>query len=104
MADLTIQRSDYGFYVSGVLTNADGSVFNLTGYGLTFKAWEQGNWEHPLVDATAEVVTATQGTWRYLVIQNDFITDKEYYVTVRATKSGAQETAENYSLEVKESP
>lgn len=104
MADLTIQRSDYGFYVQGAITNADGSVFNLAGYAVTFSAWEMGNWDHPLVVATAELVVATQGTWKYLIVENDFITAGEYLVAVRATKAGAQETTRNYTLEVKESP
>ena len=104
MADLTIQRSDYGFYVQGAITNADGSVFNLTGYAVTFNAWEMGNWGHPLVSASADLVVATQGTWKYLVVENDFINAGEYLVSVRATKAGARETTENYTLEVKEAP
>jgi len=104
MADLTIQRSDYGFYIDGTITNDDESVFDLTGYTLTFKAWEIGNWEHPIVDGSAELVVATQGTWKYLVAQNDFIAAKDYYIAVRATKAGAQETTKNYTVEVKQSP
>ena len=104
MADLTIQRSDYGFYVQGAITNADGSVFDLSGYTLTLSAWEMGKWDKPLVSASAELVITTQGTWKYLVVENDFISAGEYLVSVRATKTGAQETTENYSLEVKEAP
>lgn len=104
MADLTIQRGDYGFYVDGTITDDDGTIFNLTGYTLTFNAWEMGKWEHPLVTGSAAAVVATQGTWRYLVAENDFITEGEYLVGVRATKAGAQETTKNYTLEVKEAP
>lgn len=104
MADLTIQRGDYGFYVDGTITEADGSVFNLTGYTLTFQAWEFGNWKHPIVEGTATTVIATAGTWKYLVISGDFISPGEYLVSVKATKAGAQETTKNYTLEVKESP
>lgn len=105
MADLTLQRGDYGFYVDGTITNNDGSVFNLTGYSLTFLAWEEGKSDKPLVNSTAaEVVTATEGTWKYPLAQNDFITKGDYFVAVRATKTGAQETTKNYTLEVKDSP
>lgn len=104
MADLTIQRGDYGFYVDGTITEADGSIFNLTGYTLTFNAWEMGKWDKPMITGTATTIVATQGTWKYLVVQNDFITEGEYLVSVRATKTGAQETTKNYTLEVKESP
>lgn len=104
MSDLIIQRSDYGFYVDGTITNDDGTVFNLSGYALAFNAWETGKWDKPLVEATATAVVATQGTWKYLVQENDFITAGEYLVSVRATKAGAQETTRNYTLEVKESP
>jgi len=104
MSDVIIQRGDYGFYLTGAVTNDDGSAFDLTGYTLTFKAWEEGNWEHPVVDSTAEVVSDTQGTWQYLVKENDFITAKKFYIAVRATKENAQETTRNYTLEVKESP
>ena len=104
MADLIIQRGDHGFYVDGTITNDDGSAFDLSGYTLTFNAWEMGKWNKPLVAGSAEAVVATQGTWKYLVAANDFITEGEYLVGVRATKSGAQETTRNYSLEVKEGP
>lgn len=104
MADLTIQRGDHGFYVQGTLTNADGSVFNLTGYTLTLNAWELGKWEHPLVQGTATAVVATLGTWKYLVAENDFITEGEYLINLRATKTGARETSQNYTVEVKEAP
>lgn len=104
MADLTIQRGDYGFYVDGTITNNDGSVFDLSGYTLTLSAWEMGKWDKPLVAGSAEAVVATEGTWKYLVATNDFITEGEYLVSVRATKAGAQETTRNYSVEVKEAP
>lgn len=104
MSDLTIQRGDYGFYIQGTLTNSDASAFNLTGYSLTLQAWELGKPNHPIVSGTASAVVATQGTWRYLVAQNDFITEGEFLINVRATKSGARETAQNYTVEVKESP
>lgn len=104
MADLEIQRTDYGFYVTGAITNADDSVFDLTDYTLSFMAWEKGDWKHPLVNGSAEIVVATAGTWKYLVISGDFVVDKEYYCAVRATKTGAQETTRNYTLEVQESP
>jgi len=104
MADLTIQRGDFGFYVDGTITNDDGSVFDLSGYTLSFKAWEMGNPKHPIVSSSAEPVVATQGTWRYAVQQNDFITEGEFLCVVRATKSGVQETTQQYSLEVKEAP
>ena len=71
---------------------------------VTFLCWEPGKSQRPLVNSSAEIVTATQGTWRYLVVAADFVNDKEYYVAVRATKAGAQETTENYTLEVNESP
>lgn len=104
MADLIIQRGDYGFYVDGTITNDDGSVFNLTGYALIFSAWEMGNWGRPLIAGTASIVVATEGTWKYLVAENDFITPGEYLINVRATKTGAQETTQNYSVDVKEAP
>lgn len=104
MPDLTIERGDYGFYVTGTLTNKDASPFNLTGYTASFKAWKEGNWVHPIVDGTADVVVATQGTWRYLVQSSDFITKGDYLCVVRATKTGAQETSQSYTVEVKEAP
>ena len=104
MADLTIQRGDYGFYIEGTLTDANGSVFDLTDYTLTFNAWEMGKWKKPIVQGAANTVVATQGTWKYLVAQNDFITEGEYLINIRATQTGAQETSQNYMLEVKEAP
>ena len=105
MADLTIQRGDFGFYVDGTITNADESVFNLTGYTLTFSAWEQGKWKHPFVEGSATTVIATAGTWKYLIVENDFtIPGNDYFVSVKATKAGAEEKTQNYSLEVKEAP
>lgn len=104
MADLTIQRGDYGFYIDGTITDADGSDFDLSDYTLSFKAWELGNWEHPIVEGSATTVVATQGTWKYLLAQNDFITPGEFLCAVRATKTNAQETTQQYTVEVKEAP
>lgn len=104
MADLVIERGDYGFYVQGTITDADGSVFDLSGYTLTFQAWEKGNWERPMVAGTAAAVVATEGTWRYLVQQNDFIKIGEFMVAVRATKVGARETTRTYTLEIEGVP
>jgi len=104
MADLTIQRSDFGFYVQGTLTNADDSVFDLTDYSLTVNCWEMGNWKRPLIAGTAEAVVATQGTWKYLVVDGDFNIKGDFLLNVRATKTGAQETSQNYTVEVKEAP
>ena len=104
MADLTIMRGDYGFYVDGTITNNDGTVFDLSGYTLTFLSWETGKWERPMVSGSAEAVVATQGTWRYPVAQNDFLTAGEFDCLVRATKAGAEEKTQRYTVEVIEAP
>ena len=104
MSDLTIKRGDYGFYLDGTVLNADDSVFDLTNYTVTLEIWELGRWRHPIVQGTCVVVSSTEGTWRYTVGSSDFLVTGTYNAGIRATKTGAQETTNTYTVEVKESP
>jgi len=104
MSDLTIQRGDFGFYVDGSIQNHDGSVFDLTDYTLTIQIWESSHWRHPIVQGTCQVTSSTEGLWRYSVATTDFISQGTFSVALRATKTGAQETSETYTLDVKEAP
>jgi hypothetical protein len=104
MSDLTIKRGDFGFYLTGTINNADDTPFDLTGYSLTLNCWEMGKWGRPHVTGTAAAVSATQGTWRYLVDDEDFTIPGEYLLNIRATKTGAQETTLAYTVDVKEAP
>jgi hypothetical protein len=104
MSDLQLERGDKGFYLSGVLKNNDGSVFNLTDYTLTFYAWEASHWQQPIVSGTCEVTSSTEGQWRYAVGTNDFLSPNTLSVVLRATKTGVQETTLHYTLDVQEAP
>jgi hypothetical protein len=104
MSDFTIERGDSGFYLNRTMLNDDGSVFNLTNYTVTLLVWELGRWRNPIVSGTCEVTSSTEGKFRYLVGTNDFLVEGTYEAAARATKTGAQETTNNYTLEVKESP
>lgn len=104
MSDLTIKRGDYGFYLEGTVSNADDTVFNLTDYTVTIQIWELGRWRHPIVEGSCEVTSSTEGQWRYTVASSDFLVTGTYNAAIRATKTGAQETTNTYTVEVKESP
>ena len=104
MSDLTIKRGDFGFYLQGTMQDSDGAVFNLTNYTVTLKVWELGQWRYPIVSGTCEVTSSTEGRFRYTVGTNDFLVTGTYEAAARATKTGAQETTNTYTLEVKESP
>jgi hypothetical protein len=104
MSDLTIKRGDYGFYLQGTIQDSDGVAFNLTNYTVTLQIWQLGNWRYPIVEGTCEVTSSTEGRFRYTVGTSDFLVAGTYEAAARATKTGAQETTNTYTLEVKESP
>jgi hypothetical protein len=99
-----VQRGDYGFYVAGTIQNDDGSDFNLTNYTVTILAWQDSHWRSPIISGTCEVTSSTEGQWRYSLGTTDVTTPGTFSVVLRATKTGAQETTETYTLEVKEAP
>lgn len=104
MSDLTIKRGDFGFYLQGTMQNSDGTVFDLANYTVTLKVWELGRWRNPIVSGTCVVTSSTEGKFRYTVGSTDFLVEGTYEAAARATKTGAQETTNTYTLEVKESP
>jgi len=104
MSDLTIKRGDHGFYLEGTVSNANGTVFDLTDYTVSLHAWELGRWRQPIVTGTCVVTSSTEGQWRYTVAASNFLVSGTYNVAIRATKTNAQETTNTYTVEVKESP
>jgi hypothetical protein len=104
MSDLVIKRGDYGFNLTGTVSNDDGTVLNLTDYTVSLQVWEEGRWRQPIVQGTCVVTSSTEGQWRYTVGTTDFLTVGTYNAAIRATKTGAQETTNTYTVDVKESP
>lgn len=103
MADLTIPKSDKGFYLNFTITDDDGSAFDLTDYTVTLKVWTQSKPAALIVDAAGSIVSATDGTCRYLVTASDFTIAGEYYFEVELTKTGVIISTKRYTLEVTES-
>jgi len=104
MSDLTIKRGDYGFNLTGTVSNDDGTDFDLTDYTVSLQVWEEGRWRRPFVQGTCVVTSSTEGQWSYTVASGDFLVAGTYNGAIRATKTNAQETTVTYTIEVKETP
>lgn len=69
----TVSQNDYGYYITDTLLNNDGTAFDLTGpYAVAFHVWHPQAPGTLLVNGTAALVVAANGTVRYSVAQNDF--------------------------------
>jgi hypothetical protein len=103
MSQLTIPQGDFGFYLNFTIKKADGTVYNLTGYTITFNVWRKGDKTSKYVTGACTIVQADGGTCRYLVVANDFATAGKYRSELQLTKSGVQESTEAFDIVVSES-
>ncbi len=70
-------QGDYNAALSFILENADGSVFDLTNYTLTFNA-QQGNVSGLKFSGAMTVDSPTAGTCHYSPIATDFNKTGQY--------------------------
>jgi hypothetical protein len=106
MADLTVSQNDKGFYLSFTITDSAGTAYNLTGYTITLKVWEEGatGVTSLIVNGVCEIVVAASGTCRYLLTSTSFTAvNNNYIAELELTKSGVIESTERFTIEVKES-
>ena len=103
MADLSIPKGDFGYYINFTITEDDGTAYNLTGYTITLKVWAKGSPSPLVVDSACAAVVEASGTCRYLIVDGDFGTKGFYNFEIELTKAGAEESTRTYELEVTES-
>lgn len=103
MADLTVPKGDYGFYLYFTVQDSTGTAFDLTDYTVTFKVWAQQVDPTPVVDHACTIIVAASGTCKYLVETGNFDVAGDYYWEIELTKTGAVESTRRYTLRVEES-
>lgn len=102
MADLTIPKRDYGYYLNFTVQDSDGAAYNLTGYTITLKVWRESV-PGLLMSGDCAIVVAASGTCRYLVVAGAFSKAGTYQAELELTKSGVVESTGNFEIEVEES-
>jgi hypothetical protein len=103
MADLTIPKGDYGYYINFTVQDSDGNAYDLTDYTIKWKVWAKGSPNNLLLNGSCSIVTAGSGTCRYAITSTDFNTKGLYNFELELTQSGIEESTRTYELEVTES-
>ena len=103
MADLTVAKGDFGFYLNFTVQNSDGTAFNLTGYVVTINVWQDVPRPAALFTGNCPHVVAASGTCRYLVVTGDFPTKGAYRLELELTQAGVNISTRPYDLNVTES-
>ena len=103
MADITIPLNDYGYYLNFTVTDENGDAYNLTGYTITLKVWEPGKYDDPIIEGACSIVSAANGTCRYLIADGDFTSIKNYYAEIELTRDGVVESMPSFKITVTES-
>ena len=103
MVNLTVPKGDYGFSIAATITTSAGVAYNLTGYTVKLKVWQEGSPGTLLVNAACSVVVAAEGTVTYAVAQNDFATAGTYLAEFEMTKTSVIESTKRFTITVEES-
>ena len=102
MADLTIPKGDYGYYLSFIVKDSAGAAYDLTGYTITLKVWRQ-NVPGLLMSGDCTIILAANGICHYMIVAGAFSQAGTYQAELELTKSGVVESTRNFVLEVGES-
>ncbi len=103
MADLTIPKGDYGYYINFTILDSDGVAYDLTGYTIKFKVWTPGFFNTLFLNGTCSIVVAGSGTCRYLVASGNFDIINIYSFELELTQTGVVESTKIKSLAITES-
>ncbi len=103
MANLTLPFGDYGYNINFTVQDSAGVAYNLTGYTITFKAWDK-QYALSLAFSKACVIdVAADGTCHLSLLIADIIPAGSYTFELELTKAGVVESTQSYDLEVVES-
>ena len=102
MADLTIKRGDYGFYLNFTIQDSDEAAYDITSYTVKLKVWKKDT-AGLVLDGTCNIVVAGSGTCRYSVQSGDFSHKGVYDAEIELTKAAERSATETFTIEVKES-
>lgn len=104
MADITVKKGDFGFYLNFTVLNDDNTVFVLTGYTITIKVWPEAPIEVPLFTGVCVPVIAANGTCRYQLAAGDLSQSGAYKLELELTKLGVEISTRSYNLTIVGSP
>lgn len=103
MADLTLAKDDFGFYINFTVQNYDGSIFNLTTYTITLNVFWVERFVRTLFTGVCAPVVAASGTCRYLVVDGDLSRAGAYKAELDMTKVGVRISTMPYDVTILES-
>jgi len=96
---MQIPQGDYGYYLNFTIQGSNNYNYDLTGYTIKLKTWVAGNKQVILI-GTCSIVTAANGTCRYLVANGNFNKAGEYVAELELTKTGVVESTKPFSISV----
>ena len=99
---IEVKKGKYGFDIPFIVQDADGNVFDLTGYTVTFKVWD--NTDTVILTGTCTIDSATAGTCHYTVASGDFTTEGTYTAELNLTKTDVDISTMSTTLTVYDSP
>lgn len=104
MADLTVPKADYGYAIAFTVQDSTGTAYNLTGYTVTLRVWEEYlNTPKSLFTGACTITVAASGTCSYSVASGNFPSVGTYKAELELTKTSVVESTASFTIEVKES-
>ena len=89
---ITVSQNDFGYLITDILENSDGTPFDLTGYTVKFHVWAHGSPGTLLVNGTASVINQSAGTVSYAPASTDFPNAGTFEGEWEATKAGIKQS------------
>jgi len=83
---IEVNQNDKGFYISFVVKNKDGSLFDLTGYAVKFNVADPKY--TPVFSGDCEITDDVNGECRYLVIEGNLSNNGIFPAELELTLGG----------------
>ena len=102
MSDITtiqVTQNKKGYPLNFTVKDADGEVVNLTGMTLQFRVAEKVTFTKRFA-GNCVIVSATEGTCYYTVVEGNFDTVNNYYGVVQFTKDDLDDCTHRIEIEV----
>ena len=103
MDNITIPQYDKGFNLAFTVTDSTATAYNLTGYTVKLKVWEEGIPTTFIVNGSITVDVAASGTCHYTIVADDFNSIATYLAELELTKAGVIESTESFRITIAES-
>ncbi|MFQ6052814.1 MAG: BppU family phage baseplate upper protein [Candidatus Bathyarchaeia archaeon] len=93
---MIIKKGNYGFDLNFAIKHADGSKYDLNGFTVHLKVWDD---EGTLIlNEQCMIIVATEGTCKYTVQSGDFDTEGRYMAELELTKAGWLEDTDTFEI------